>query len=1235
MKRQRMKLGSASAGLLLLLFISGLMQATPSTVHANGQCHSDKTGKLCGIFLRPGVRDEFKSNSTVAWSHTLDTLRGTQGGMSQQRQIIDRYQDYAILASMSDSIGDFQFDIWTVANVSDIRIYLPSNFTFAYVSSGYGDATTSDKIYSIWTDITDDYSLISVATLANDDPIAPGSNRIEIGRIPSLTSPTPSLTILPGLHHIRLFQVRAPFTAGLYHFKIYVDGSTIGDGNFPIVIVKSSLQPAYVTGLVLLKGLFPPTNASGRVTAVGATGEGKYAEAVSYFGPEDLDTVDTRGSYYRYWLFGLPAGTFELTASASGFLKTSTRVTVDPGQSLRQDFELEKGVQISLTVWSKSQNGLIPWGNLWQPPYGTNNPYLPIDDTSHHRDILVRLLDQYEVTVGYWASDDINPPYGPPWNIATIDGKRNYSPLVLKPSTIPSHNSYSMALTDIRGLPAARLDGHVPADSADFVEGIDTGPYTVEVQVTGYIMLEADDWQRTFTLSASAKNYSLQVDLRRSGWVNASAVIRDSQYAPVSNCTYVVVAKSTDNLDKGIAASIFKAGALEASIVLEGFNAAYSYGGFTGTQSVASTAYQDYGLEPVDYTLEVYMADMGTPWKRINGTGWYLVEEEEIQVLPPLGGGVEVSFHLKACSIEFALRSIQIQAPPQVVPWTFPGAGIRLLIVDELGNMVATLDPSFYGLIQDAGTTNGTIGWTIPGVPALPGNSFGVSPYDNDNVNPAGRHGVLYVRFTGIDPGNVSALSGLYPTRIEEGKYSIFASTLGYIQRYDYSVNIQSDVAKNDLQMDLVQGTQIRVELDFQHESVPTNFSGFVRAEVYNSQDQLVGASIYGQAQPNYYTLMGVQSGGGYLNYSRTNDFMQILGPAEATDFGLPNATRLEALNTFPSSTGNVGDPLYPANFGFINGQRAATSSYIYSSKVHRPIPSGTGAVGVPDTWARWPSMIRSDANRLSVPAGAIAAFDVFGFSSYYGGPDSRMDGLWANGWDTTNGAAQADSGIRGSRDALELDGAGTFTIRVWAFDPYGPNGVFDPAGPDGIFGTDDDYTSSDPIDAGLSDFRAYAQTAEVTGIEAPWGGAAIVRVTLEEQPSLVGTVSWIDMYGDQRPLAWAQVIETSPGSHWASSATGSYRLWLSEGSYEFFVTTIGEEQFWEPYNFDTVFSRPGVHVFKDVTLTVSGTATPEFTNLAFTAAISMAALLIMSSKRRIGRSQTKRQRSCTENDCM
>ena len=269
--------------------------------------------------------------------------------------------------------------------------------------------------------------------------------------------------------------MRAPFTAGLYHFKIYVNGISIGAGNFPITIVKSSLNPAYVTGLVELRGLAPATLVSGRVAASGTTSAGKYAEAVAYFGPQDFVTSDATASYYRYWLFGLPAGTFDLTASASGFLKASSRLAVDEGQSLSSDFKLERGTEIRVTVWSKDENGAIPWGNLWQLPYGTNNPYLPVDDGSHHRDILLRLLDQYEESVGYWASDDIDPPYGPPWTPLTIDGKRSYSPLILKPSTLPSSNSYTVTLTDSRGLPSVRLDGHVPADMADLVEGIGTG----------------------------------------------------------------------------------------------------------------------------------------------------------------------------------------------------------------------------------------------------------------------------------------------------------------------------------------------------------------------------------------------------------------------------------------------------------------------------------------------------------------------------------------------------------------------------------------------------------------------------------------------------------------------------------------------------------------------------------------------------------------------------------------
>ena len=1144
MAKPGIRLGLLAVVVLILASLT-LPHSAPRVVHAQTVSDNfDETGKIGGIFLRPGVRDEFKSSTEMAWSHTLDTLRGTQGGDAQRNQIINRYQDYAILASASDSIGDLQFDIWIVEPVSDIRIYLPSNFTFAYSSSGYGESTSFDKARSVWTDITNDYSYISVQKLPDDEPIAPGWDRIEVGRIPTLLSPIPSfaipsLQIVPGLYHIRLFQIRAPFTAGLYHFKIYVDGETIGEGNFPILIVKSSLDPAYVTGLVKLRELQPSTTVSGRVTATGVTSLGRYVEAVGYFGPRDFERADDTASFYRFWMFGLPAGTFELTASASGFLKASSRIAVKLGQLLTlADLELEKGVEVRVTIWSKDEKGPIPWANLWQPPFGTNDPSLPIDDEGPHRDILIRLLDQYDQSLAYWASDDIRAPFGPPWSADTLDGNREYSPLILISSTVASSTKYTTTLSDSRGLPSIRLDGHVPADAADLIEGIGQGPYKLEFQVTGYVMREADDWQRTFTITSPRKGgaYALEADLRRSGWIAATAVIPYEVAKPVSSPTLVVAAMSTDNLEKGLAAGVFPAGANESTIVLEGFNALYN-----GRR--ISTEFQDYGLEPVDYTFELYMADMASPSNGTPGVGWYIVKDPKPELRINLGTrSSHALFYLGSSSLEFTLRSIRIQDPTRPSPWTFPGAGIRVMLIDEQGNLTATLDPTFYGLVQDDGT--------IPN-----------DPYDADTAD-EGTHAVLKVLFTGIDLGPTSALGGFYPTRIDEGEYFVSATTLGYVQREDYSTYIVSGTG-NRLQVDLVQGAQIRVDLQFMHANVGTIFNGFVRVEVYNQEDVLVGASIYAGADPNPNLA--------YFPFDASKDWKLVQGAAEGAGTG--------------------PEP-----------QRAFFSQLYY---------------GVPaSTWADWPATAPSDANRLSVPPNASAVFDVFGFHVYYGGPDSRIDRLWADGWDTTDGSAPLDSGIRGSRDALGLEGWGNLTVRVWAFDPYGPDGVFDSNGPDGIFGTEDDYTSLDLLDGGVSDFRAYAQMTEITNVEARWGGAATVYVTLEDKPSLLGVVYWVDMYANLRTLAWAQIVDRGPDGTWASSTTGSYRIWLSEGFHEFLVTTVGEQQLWEPFYFEITIVR-SAYSFREVQLTTAGILTPEFVDLAWTAVASPAALLILLSRRR------------------
>jgi len=94
----------------------------------------DTEGPMC-VFLHPGVADSYKEG----WSHTLGTLWGLDSGQvvpgqpgtnAQTRQVFDKYLDYAIMASSSDSVGDLQFDITVVDTVDQITIYVHPSSSF-------------------------------------------------------------------------------------------------------------------------------------------------------------------------------------------------------------------------------------------------------------------------------------------------------------------------------------------------------------------------------------------------------------------------------------------------------------------------------------------------------------------------------------------------------------------------------------------------------------------------------------------------------------------------------------------------------------------------------------------------------------------------------------------------------------------------------------------------------------------------------------------------------------------------------------------------------------------------------------------------------------------------------------------------------------------------------------------------------------------------------------------------
>jgi parallel beta-helix repeat protein len=1140
------------------------------------------------VFLHSGISDEYKPG----FSHTLGTLWNMDDG-GQSQQIFDNYPDYAILASSSDSIGDFQFDLLVTQPIHEVSIYVPPEFQWS----------TSAPEESVWTDITDDYNYISADTASEYDAYAPGWARVRIG---AAEDGGASLDIQPGIYHVRLLNLRAPETAGLFFFKIRTDLGSIGVFNYPITIVKSELNPAYVDVTVRTHGSNAPPYVSGKVLAQGTTPEGRSVSSVGYWSRYDfLDNSDTpgkTGALYRVTLFGLAAGTYTLTAEASGFNPTTTdRFTVDPGQSHHQNIVLLKSPTAGATAWSNVEGLAGPWRNLWQLPFGTNNPSLSANDTGPHRDILLELYNADNNRIGWWASDYFNVKSFPRTNLIN--------------STTPTSSSYHINFVDTydvvgntRHYPSTNWDGHAPWDTADNIAGMPNGHYSLEAFVTGYVMDNADAYQRSFTLSEGT---NVQFDLRRSSWIEATMHMPDNESMSDGGATVTLTAEDGSGNNRGAASfRVFEtdgdstingndglcdnnslpAGvncsqvSYSGGIVIEGWNLAFP--SLEGEESGIST--KDYGLNPTSsshsagqvpldgnpYTIKLYMADMGKPWDAnddINSTelgrGWWNIDGDTPPVSISYGNSpATLSFSIVDAYLQIGLQSVDWETPAQPKPWTFPGSGISIDFINDEGTVVDSLEPAVYGLIQDAGISSGAPdGFTIPGTPD---DSKGLSPYDIDGEHDAGEHSHLGIRYAGTDwcsPSMVldnnkhtidsCVLPSYYPTSLPTGEYTYKTYTDGYIIMRDPSPVDVPLTGFAESEANLTQGGQMRVCMDFNSEDVATPFNGWVRVEVFNAMDELVGASVYGQAEPNIYTSAG--NGGAYLSYNAGTDNQVTAGPSQASGFG--------------------GDPaLYPSDSSV---QRAYVSNQFY---------------GVPNaTWADWANTAPADANRLEMEAGDVQCVDVYGFHNYYG----NQTRTWAGGWPTTDAAAQKDYGLRGSNDIPGQGGSGggLYFVKVWAFDPRGPNNEFENNG------------STD-------DWRMYAQSWELNNIQIPWGGAQELYVPMKNLAQLQGTVSWFDMFCNLRPLPWAQ-ITASPGPSTGSTPayssglgalglgptdpSGSYVMWLPAGTHGVIVSTSETPKIWSssPPTSNVAFTieaSDGATFYVDTRLSPHGLSCPQ-----------------------------------------
>jgi len=1205
------------------------------------------TDPFC-VYLHPGAGDSYKTG----WSHTLNTLWGTQelahvpgtpNTNAQTRQVFDKYLDYAILASASDSIGDLQFDFTipvntTAINVRYIDIFVPPEFQWN------PDLTREE---AIWTDITNDYQYITTSKRSAYDPIAPNWVRVRIGQDQWFGG---KMNITAGTYHVRLFDLRAPEVAGLYHFKIVAStaamgAASIGVGNYPFIIVKNELNPAWVEVTVRTHACDAPPYVSGSVLAEGTTPEGRAVSAVGYFSRWDYlannTTPGEKGALYRVYLFGLAEGTYTLKAEASGFNPTVTdRFPVYAGQSYHQFIVIFDSPDVHVTIWSKHGTGAIPWHNLWQLPYGTNDPMADANNADPRRDMLLELYDADSNLIGFWASDwNTGGPTSDP--LYTGGGAKFFAGANKligwhdDGACIPTATDYHAWLVDNwdvlynpRGYPSTHWDGHAPWDTADYIAGWPNGQYTVEAYVTGYIMAESDDYQRTFSLVGS--NYQLQFDLRRTNWIEVSmhmpttlvlsadttVTLTAEDAAGNERAAVAFIASPANSTNHILDGDDVSGGAYHGGIVIEGFNAI-----FPNTQALSGARdinKKDYGLNPTasthsmgqvtlagnPYTIKLFMADMGLPWARVNGTGWYNIVGDAVTTVALCNSPTPLSFKIVPAWLWISLRSVDFEVPAHSRPWTFPGSEIWVDFINEAGESQDILDPTLYGLIQDAGTTNASLGWPIVG--ALAG-SYGVTPFDVDNLNAAGRHEHLGVYYYGSDYCAYAdhfeyalpldyPLAGYYrSTRLPAGVYTYNAYTHGYIQRRSFAVQVPFSGGAN-IEADLIQGGQIRVLMDFLHEAVATNFSGFVRVEVFNAAEELVGASIYGQAEPNNFTQVGM--GGGYLGYQGWADHMVVPGPAQAADFGQYNETSPEDVNTFPSST------------AFANGQRAFTSHNFYSSTMDRPIPNAT--------WAGWPATNPCDANRLVMTNGQLQYFDVYGFYWYHG--DAAR--TWAGGWPTNNGWNTADGGmgpnwwvgdnwdygLKGSVDipGWEGSGGGLYTVKVWAFDPRGPNNAYEHTG----------WTD---------DWRMYAMGWPLENVEVPWGGSVELFMHMNNMAKLSGTIRWFDMFNNLRPLPWAQISATNPDTvaystglgsvgSGTSDPSGAFVMWLPAGTHDVSVSTSEAPQVWAPGGNDayTIVVSDGWVSNNDSQLSASGTPIPELP--AFLVPLSLFAALAASA---------------------
>jgi hypothetical protein len=320
-----------------------------------------------------------------------------------------------------------------------------------------------------------------------------------------------------GCYYIRIRGLTAPSIAGKYQFKAlyttgYVNGwyevkQSIASENYPVVVVKAEVDPAYIAGRVIYcahtayyyglyygDGVLVP----GKVIAEGTSPEGRHVVGMGYF-------AASAEGYFE--IEGLAPGTYTITAHALGMVPYTLpqEITVFAGQSKYLTICVQPAFKLATTVFSKCPAGPIPFPDYvamtsypehdFVPIYIFGQwPGLDVGGTPTWGGAGVAGTPRWGYYAQYiWDEDGgfvsnteagYPDPAGGievypgccPWDITNATGRWMFKTFFGNPTC------YS-------GTPTM-FDGHVPQEYASWTSGITPGTYTITTHVFGYVQTQ-------------------------------------------------------------------------------------------------------------------------------------------------------------------------------------------------------------------------------------------------------------------------------------------------------------------------------------------------------------------------------------------------------------------------------------------------------------------------------------------------------------------------------------------------------------------------------------------------------------------------------------------------------------------------------------------------------------------------------------------------------------------------